>query len=153
MKCFYHPQRDAVAMCKSCGRGLCPDCAAEVTPGMACVGRCERDVAALNLVIQRSKTAYQKTGRLYRRSAGAILILGLIFLAFGFLPVVVSRDYTLAVFLAPLGCVFVIWSYFYYRSGKEIVDATSRSEPDGAANRSQPVGLETNRTPPAGSGG
>ena len=26
MKCTYHPDRDAVAMCVSCGAGLCPDC-------------------------------------------------------------------------------------------------------------------------------
>jgi len=112
-----------------------------------------RDVAALNLVIQRSKTAYQKTAKFYRRSAGAILTLGLIFLVFGFLPVLTSRDYTLVIFLAPLGCVFVIWSYFYYRSGKEIVDTTIRGEPDAAANRSQPVGSEANRRPPAAGSG
>ena len=26
MKCAYHPDRDAVAVCVSCGAGLCPDC-------------------------------------------------------------------------------------------------------------------------------
>ena len=27
MKCFYHPQQDAVAQCKKCSRGLCHHCA------------------------------------------------------------------------------------------------------------------------------
>lgn len=28
MKCFYHEDREAVAQCKSCGKGLCKECAA-----------------------------------------------------------------------------------------------------------------------------
>jgi hypothetical protein len=27
MKCYYHPKEDAVAVCKSCGKGVCKDCA------------------------------------------------------------------------------------------------------------------------------
>jgi len=26
MKCYYHPKEDAVAVCKSCGRGVCQEC-------------------------------------------------------------------------------------------------------------------------------
>lgn len=34
MKCFNHPEVDAVATCKKCGKGLCHDCAAKYTPCM-----------------------------------------------------------------------------------------------------------------------
>ena len=27
MKCYHHPDRDAVAVCTECGRGLCKECA------------------------------------------------------------------------------------------------------------------------------
>ena len=27
MKCYHHPERDAVAVCTECGRGLCKECA------------------------------------------------------------------------------------------------------------------------------
>ena len=27
MKCYHHPDRDAVATCTECGRGLCKECA------------------------------------------------------------------------------------------------------------------------------
>jgi hypothetical protein len=128
MKCFYHSDRDAVAVCKSCSRGICRECCADVPPGVACRGKCEADVAALNLVIQRNKTAYQKAGAAYRRNAVATLIVGLLFLGFGMLPVLVSQDYG-AIFLAPLGCVFLLWSYFSYRSGKQICEVGYRSEP------------------------
>lgn len=32
MKCFYHPELDAVATCLDCGKGLCQECAAAYTP-------------------------------------------------------------------------------------------------------------------------
>lgn len=133
MKCFYHPDRDAVAMCKSCNRGLCPTCSADVPPGVACQGKCEADVAALNLIIQRNKTAYQKSGLAHRRNAIAMLIAGLIFAAFGILPVLVSRSYGALVFVL-LGCLFLLWSFFSYRSGKQISDVDFRSERSAAPN-------------------
>jgi hypothetical protein len=27
MRCFYHHDKEAVGSCKSCGKGLCPECA------------------------------------------------------------------------------------------------------------------------------
>ncbi|MBQ8177037.1 MAG: hypothetical protein IJ035_08410 [Oscillospiraceae bacterium] len=32
MKCFYHPERDAVAQCNECKRGLCRECAQKWNP-------------------------------------------------------------------------------------------------------------------------
>ena len=120
-------------MCKSCNRGLCLDCLVDVPPGVACRGKCEADVAAVNLVIQRSKTAYQKTGVAYRRNAIATVIMGLFFIGFGVLPILVSDNYA-ALFMAPLGCVFLLWSYFSYRSGKQISEVSDRSDPGAAGN-------------------
>ena len=54
MKCFYHPQADAVGTCKHCHRGVCRDCAAERKHGLACRDRCEADVDAVNALIQRN---------------------------------------------------------------------------------------------------
>lgn len=135
MKCFYHPDHDAVALCKSCSRGLCADCSADVPPGVACRGRCEEDVASLNLVLQRSKTAYQKTGAAYRRNAIAALMTGLVFVAFGVLTALAAKSYG-ALLLAPLGGIFFLWSYFSYRSGKQITEVPDRSEPGAAPNGS-----------------
>jgi hypothetical protein len=69
MRCFYHRDLDAVASCKNCGRGLCPDCSADVGNGLACRGRCEAEVRSLNRVIERNKTAYAKTSAAYLRIA------------------------------------------------------------------------------------
>ena len=34
MKCFNHPEREAVATCQKCGKGLCRECAEKFTPCM-----------------------------------------------------------------------------------------------------------------------
>ena len=36
MKCYNHPGKDSVAICKSCGKGLCHDCVQESEAGIAC---------------------------------------------------------------------------------------------------------------------
>jgi hypothetical protein len=47
MRCYYHRDREAVGLCKSCGKGLCEDCQADLGRGLACKGRCEDDVNEL----------------------------------------------------------------------------------------------------------
>jgi len=54
MKCFVHSDRDAVATCNSCGRGLCHECAVEVSSGLACRNRCEDRVRRLKSLIERN---------------------------------------------------------------------------------------------------
>lgn len=83
MKCFYHPTVDAVAVCKSCGRALCADCIADVGLSCSCRNRCEKDVATLNDLVERGRTAYQKTSATMFRTALFALLLGLLFLVVG----------------------------------------------------------------------
>jgi hypothetical protein len=40
MKCYYHPERDGVAVCKACGRGVCLECAKESEETVACQQSC-----------------------------------------------------------------------------------------------------------------
>ena len=131
MKCFYHQERDAVGMCKSCQRGLCPDCLVDVPPGLACRGRCEADVAAVNLILERSKLAWQKAGLAHGRNAVATLIMGLLFAGLGILAAVTSQNF-LALLLVPFGGVFLLWSFFSYRSGKQISEVPAAAPPAGS---------------------
>src|SRR4051812_16277812 len=55
MKCFTHRNNDAVAICRSCGRALCPDCVAEVGLSCACKNRCESDVKRSIELITRDR--------------------------------------------------------------------------------------------------
>src|SRR5438270_511873 len=51
MKCFTHRSSEAIAICRSCGRALCPDCISEVGLSCACKSRCESDVARFNQML------------------------------------------------------------------------------------------------------
>ncbi len=68
MKCFNHPNADAVGVCKSCGRALCRDCIAEVGLSCSCKGRCESIVGVMNDLVERGRTAYQKSSATQMRS-------------------------------------------------------------------------------------
>lgn len=119
MKCFYHHDNIAVAICKSCSRAVCPVCAVDVPPGIACINRCENDVESLNIMILRGKTSYEKAGKSYKRNAIATLITGLVFFSWGVLPIILIHNYRM-VPISILGLVFLLWSYFSYLSGKQI---------------------------------
>lgn len=51
MKCFYHPDADAVGLCKHCSRALCRACAGDAEGSLACPGRCEQQVAQIDKLI------------------------------------------------------------------------------------------------------
>ena len=54
MRCFYHEEKEAVGSCKSCGKGLCRECAVDLTKGLACRGHCEADAQAIIQLIDRN---------------------------------------------------------------------------------------------------
>ena len=41
MKCFQHRDNDAIAICKSCAKGVCSVCAIDASPGVACSEACK----------------------------------------------------------------------------------------------------------------
>ena len=46
MKCINHPDRDAVANCQTCGKGLCQECAELIKPIPQCVPCFKNDLSA-----------------------------------------------------------------------------------------------------------
>src|SRR5580658_9442633 len=115
MRCFNHPEVDAVAICKSCSRALCHECVSEVGKSASCKNRCEADVAALNELVQRGRTAYQKTSSTYLRSGIFVLLLGLVFFLIGIATSFGPKpDY----FLLITGGLFIAWGISYFFSAK-----------------------------------
>lgn len=108
MRCFYHRDRDAVAACKNCGRGLCPDCSVDVGNGLACPGRCEAEVRSLNEVIERNKTAYEKTSAAYQKMALFYLALGAVCLTGAFID---WRGFGWVLY--PAAAVFLVSAWVY----------------------------------------
>lgn len=121
MNCYYHPDTTAVALCKACNRGLCVDCVVNVEPGSSCAGRCEEEVAAINILLERGKTAYKKTGVAYRRTAVFGLLMGLIFVLIGAIPIAMNFGNRLFwISVVAIGVVYFIWSWLTFKSSREI---------------------------------
>ena len=118
MKCFNHPTVDAVANCKSCCRGLCHDCIAEVGLSCSCRGRCEADVATLNELAERGRTAYQKTSATYFRSGIFIVMLGSIFVLLGLAGITSSEHSVWNYFLLFMGLTFAGWGISHFVSAR-----------------------------------
>jgi hypothetical protein len=114
MHCYFHRDLEAVGICKNCGRGLCPACAAEVENGLACRQRCEEEVGALNRITSRSKTAYEKTSGAYARTALFYLALGLAFLLGG-----IFNWRHLAWLLIPGGVIFTVSAFLHYSTARK----------------------------------
>lgn len=62
MKCFVHQSADAVGLCRNCSRGVCMECAADRESGIACKGRCEAAVDAMDSLVRRNVAVSAKPG-------------------------------------------------------------------------------------------
>ncbi len=120
MKCFNHPTVDAVALCKSCSRGLCRDCVAEVELSCSCRNRCEEDVAAMNDLVERGRTAYQKTSATYFRSGLITLLLGSVFLVIGGFGVTRGAGGEWGYFLLLIGLLIAGMGVSHFISAKKM---------------------------------
>lgn len=120
MKCYYHPTVDAVATCKSCCRALCRDCIAEVGLSCSCRGRCEADVSTLNDLVERGRTAYQKTSANYFRSGVFVTMLGVIFLSLGVVGVTSSESSEWSYFFLFVGLIFSGWDVSHFVSARKM---------------------------------
>lgn len=122
MKCFYHPQTDAIGLCKHCQRGLCQACASERDGGLACRDRHESQVDQVTALIRRNVQVGVKS-RPVSLIAFAIFVIALIVL----IDLAVNEEnqnvrtmlYMLSAFsfVAVLGHVPVLRSMFTRKSG------------------------------------
>jgi hypothetical protein len=114
MNCFYHPTVAAVGICKSCAKGLCPECAVDVGKGLACKGRCEEDVKAVASLIDRTVKRSPLTDHILKtarsnRYLGAIFYLafGSLFTGFGIFTYLQDGTGEPVVFLGAMGLCFL----------------------------------------------
>lgn len=68
MRCFSHQEKDAVAVCRACGKGLCAECGADTGLGLACRGRCEQIARDYNELVERSI-------QMHKQSVGAVSVI------------------------------------------------------------------------------
>lgn len=111
MRCFNHPENEAVGICKSCQRGLCPECATDLGHGLACTGKHEEEVNTLQTIINQSAKIYAVTPK--TRNAAPLFygFMGVVFAGFGLLKGDGITDFSVVMgagFIA-----FAIYNYVY----------------------------------------
>jgi hypothetical protein len=104
MHCFVHTDREALGICKSCYKGLCAECAADLQHSLACRAKHEETVERLHSMVSRAQRV-QSTAQFARYLAPAFTgILGLVFVINGFV-----LDRTRG-FLFPIGLAFLLYT-------------------------------------------
>jgi hypothetical protein len=113
MNCFYHPSVTALGTCKSCSKGLCHSCTADLGKGIACLGKCEKDVLDVIRLIERNIQLSPTSEQLVKnansnRYFGPIfqLLFGLFFLGIGASQWSSSGIDQFTIFLGGMGFLF-----------------------------------------------
>ena len=129
MRCFYHQDKDAVGGCKSCGKGLCVECAVDLGKGLACRGRCEEDVRAVVELVDRNIKLQPTATRLIQAGGSARLAASLFFLASGAVFLIYGltseREMT---FVTILGVCFLAYGGFQVLWSRRLSAQTPKTD-------------------------
>ena len=110
MKCFEHPEVDAVGICTACDRGLCAECATDMERGLACKDRCEHEVRRLLDLRDFSFTQPHQHESMMRRLSGgrARAVLISLFLAVVFFVTWYIYGQVIFALVAGMNCVLAL---------------------------------------------
>ncbi len=108
MKCFTHPSADAIASCKHCFKGVCPQCARDTGIGVVCSPGCEEEVKSIRAMVERNRKMYPVAARNHSRNAIWLTALALVFIVFG---VIAQRGF-MSNYLMVFGVVVLLGAAF-----------------------------------------
>lgn len=83
MKCYHHPEADAIAICKHCCKAMCAACAKQSDWGFVCSQPCEEQVKTLQAMVERSRNMTPFAARTHLRSAIILFAMAAVFIGFG----------------------------------------------------------------------
>src|SRR5215471_2315951 len=125
MKCFYHPEQDAVGMCSQCGKAACHNCMKEVEGGILCKGCIAHQLQAMQ---DESKVAEEERRAIVDRAQRRLKISKVVF-AVSAVPPLFAGAYQLTlprdpqapgvvgmivgVLLASAIMGYIVWSCFW----------------------------------------
>jgi hypothetical protein len=114
MRCFYHEDREAVGSCKSCGKGLCRECAVDLTKGLACRGHCEADAQALIQLIDRNIQLSSTASRSFQTNRRSRSVVGIFHITIGILFVIFGiRDFQGLSLITLLGAGLIAYGIYW----------------------------------------
>jgi hypothetical protein len=123
MNCFNHRDQPAVAVCKACGKGLCPECLAQVGSSIACKNSCEKRAAVLDSLID----ARLKLLGFVRLHASGLIASGLLFLMWGLLSYS-AGDAASSPFTTSLGIILLSMGIIAAMRGRRSAEAQMKNQ-------------------------
>lgn len=108
MKCFNHPQNEAVGSCKHCFRGVCAQCARDSGFGLACSEACEAEVQSVHALVERNKKLATFAPKTHSRSAITLTLMAVVFIVFGLISKIPFMQAFLIVFGVVMLCAAAI---------------------------------------------
>ena len=75
MRCFVHPSADAVALCRSCFKGVCASCAIPAGLAVACSPVCATNAERMMKVVEVSG---RNAGAVQRTQGSLLLVLAVV---------------------------------------------------------------------------
>jgi len=82
MKCFNHPEREGVAICKACGKAICHDCAQESKGGIACQQSCINSLSKRDELYSKQTAHLRNLQRMNFLSSLFSIGMGILFIYF-----------------------------------------------------------------------
>lgn len=113
MNCFNHVTTPAVAICKNCNKGLCPDCLTEIKNGIACTATCIGEVKSINELIERNKNLSKRAVSTYNRTVFIYGSMGLLFIYAAYIYP------ELNLYMYPAGGLFLLISVLTFIANKK----------------------------------
>ena len=104
MKCYNHPENDAVAVCKACGKAVCRACGIKTGNGFVCQQTCAETLIKKNQLQTRQAAHLKNIKRLNFLGSLFSIVMGLLFMYFSSLGYGIVYNF---VFL--LGAGFTIY--------------------------------------------
>ena len=124
MRCFNHPDSEAVATCKHCFKGICRECVIDSGCGLACSTACEDEIKSLHAMIDRSKKMYPIAAKNQSRNAVWLVLTAAVFIALG---LVIRDDFRFMAFFIGMGVVMLLGSAFAFLSSRKIAQLSDRT--------------------------
>lgn len=133
MKCYYHPDKEAAAVCRACGRALCRACTADLDRAVVCRDRCEDDARNRLALLDMNARALQSMRLRSLLSPLFLTALGALFATFGLLRHQMnSFEILLGSCFLIYGLVSLITTHRFIR-GLETRESPSRTAPGMAS--------------------
>jgi len=85
MKCYNHPDKDGVAICRACGKALCRECGQETGNGFACQQRCATNLSEVQELHTRQAQHLRNMKRMNFLGFFFSIGMGLLFIYFSFM--------------------------------------------------------------------